>query len=81
MQIDSFVSISGGVCRGTRVASTASAPFWLGAAAEYRPKRSVGMAVSFDPGPTPCARAGVFSDTYQVGVDLMYEWKFGRRRP
>jgi translocation and assembly module TamB len=76
---DAFVSISGGVCRGTRVASTASAPFWLGAAAEYRPKRSVGAAVSFDPGPTPCARAGVFSDTYQVGIDLMYEWKFGRR--
>jgi hypothetical protein len=35
--------------------------------------------VSFDPGPTPCARAGVFSDTYQVGFDLMYEWKFGHR--
>jgi translocation and assembly module TamB len=78
---DSFVSISGGVCRGTRVASTASAPFWLGAAAEYRPKRSVGAAISFDPGPAPCARAGVFSDTYQVGFDLMYEWKFGRRQP
>lgn len=77
---DTFFSISAGTCSGSRVASTGNVPLWLGAAAEYRPRRSLGAAISVDPGPAPCSRVGAFADTYQVGFDLLYEWRFGRRR-
>lgn len=76
---DSFFSLSGGVCRGTRVSSTGNVPFWLGTAAEYRPRRSVGALLSIDPGPAPCSRVGSFGDTYQVGFDLTYDWRFRKR--
>jgi hypothetical protein len=76
---DSFFSLSGGVCRGTRVSSTGNVPFWLGTAAEYRPRRSIGAQLSIDPGPAPCSRVGSFGDTYQFGLDLTYDWRFGRR--
>ncbi len=76
---DSFFSLSGGVCRGTRVSSTGNVPFWLGTAAEYRPRRSVGALLSIDPGPAPCSRVGSFADTYQVGFDLTYDWRFRKR--
>lgn len=75
---DSFFSVSGGVCRGSHVSSTESAPFWTGASFEYRPKRTVGAAFTIDPGPAPCSRAGTLGDTYQLGLDLSYEWKFGK---
>lgn len=77
MGTDSFFSVSGGVCRGSRVSTTASSPFWLGTAVEYRPKRSIGAAITIDPGPAPCSRVGTIGDTYQIGLDLSYEWKFG----
>lgn len=76
---DTFFSISAGTCSGSRVASTGNVPLWLGAAAEYRPRRSVGAAISVDPGPAPCSRVGAIADTYQVGFDLLYTWRFGRR--
>ena len=74
---DSFFSLSGGACRSSHVSATNSAPFWGGAAFEYRPKRTVGGTISIDPGPAPCASTGNVADKYQIGFDLSYEWKFG----
>ncbi len=76
---DSFFSLSGGVCRGSQTSSTGNVPFWLGTAAEYRPKRSIGAQLSIDPGPAPCSRVSSVGDTYQVGFDLTYDWRFRKR--
>jgi translocation and assembly module TamB len=76
---DSFLSISAGRCGASRVSSTGNVPYWLGAAAEYRPKRSVGVLLSVDPGPAPCRRVGAVGDTYQLGLDLTYDWRFLRK--
>jgi len=73
---DTFLNLSGGVCRGSRLASTQSAPTWFGVAAEYRPKRGIGGGVSLDPGSSPCNRVGNFSDVYQFGFDLFKNWRF-----
>ncbi|MDQ8165494.1 MAG: translocation/assembly module TamB domain-containing protein, partial [Gemmatimonadota bacterium] len=76
---DSFFSLSGGVCRGSQTSSTGNVPFWLGTAAEYRPKRSIGAQLSIDPGPAPCSRVSSVGDTYQMGFDLTYDWRFRKR--
>ncbi len=77
---DAFLSITTGVCTGSTVATTNNSPFWFGTAAEYRPKRSLGAAISIDPGPAPCSRVTSLGDAYQIGLDLLYDWRFGRRR-
>jgi hypothetical protein len=73
---DSFLTLSGGVCRGSRLSSTQSAPAWFGIATEYQPKRGIGGVVSLDPGSTPCNRLGSLSDIYQFGFDLFKNWRF-----
>lgn len=77
---DTFLSITTGVCTGSTVATTNNSPFWFGTAAEYRPRRSLGAAISIDPGPAPCSRVTSLGDAYQIGFDLLYDWRFGRRR-
>jgi len=73
---DTFLSLSGGRCGGSRLSSTQSAPSWFGIAAEYRPKQQVGAVVSVDPGSSPCSRVGRFGDVYQFGFDLFKAWRF-----
>jgi translocation and assembly module TamB len=73
---DTFLNVSGGVCRGSRVASTQSLPAWFGLSAEYRPKAKLGVIASMDPGSSPCSRAGRFFDVYQFGVDVFRDWRF-----
>jgi translocation and assembly module TamB len=73
---DSFLTLSGGVCRGSRVSSTQSAAAWFGIATEYQPKRGIGGVVSLDPGSSPCNRVGRFADIYQFGFDLFKNWRF-----
>jgi translocation and assembly module TamB len=74
---DTFFSLSGGVCRAGRTSASSNVPFWLGTLVEYRPKRTIGASMAIDPGVAPCSRAGSFGDTYQFGLDLSYDWKFG----
>jgi translocation and assembly module TamB len=73
---DSFLTLSGGVCRWSRVSSTQSTAAWFGISTEYQPKRGIGGVVSFDPGSTPCNRVGSFADIYQFGFDLFKSWRF-----
>ncbi len=77
---DTFFSITTGRCSGGRLGASSASPVWFGTAAEYRPKRSVGAAISIDPGPAPCSRVSGSGDTYQIGFDLLYAWPFGGRR-
>lgn len=77
---DTFLSITTGVCTGSSVSTTNSSPIWFGTSAEYRPKRTLGAAISIDPGPAPCSRVGSVGDAYQIGFDLLYDWRFGKRR-
>jgi hypothetical protein len=73
---DSFLTLSGGVCRGSRLSSTQSAPAWFGIALEYDPKRNVGAVLSLDPASTPCYQVGQFADLYQFGFNIFKNWKF-----
>ncbi len=73
---ESYLNLSGGVCRGSHVSSAASAPSWFGVSAEYRPKLRWSAVVSLDPGTSPCNRVGKFTDVYQLGVDVFKDWKF-----
>ncbi len=73
---DAFLNVSGGVCRGSRVASTQSLPAWFGLSAEYRPKAKLSVVAAMDPGSSPCSRSGRFLDVYQFGVDVFRDWKF-----
>ncbi|MFI5310169.1 MAG: translocation/assembly module TamB domain-containing protein [Gemmatimonadales bacterium] len=74
---DTFLNLSGGVCRGSRLSSTQSAPGWFGISAEYRPRTQVGGAISMDPGSSPCNHAsGRLMDIYQLGFDLFRDWRF-----
>jgi hypothetical protein len=72
---DTFLSLSAGMCRGSRLSSASSTSGWFGLGAEYRPHRGPGVALSMDPGASPCNRVGKFLDVYQFGVDLVREWK------
>ena len=73
---DAFLNLSGGVCRGSRLASTQSPSGWFGVAAEYRPRLGLGAAASMEPGSSPCSGVGRFSRTYQVGFDLFREFRW-----
>ena len=69
---DGFLNLSGGVCRGSQLASAQSPPSWAGISAEYRPKYRLSAVASFDPGSSPCNGLG----RYQFGLDLFREFKF-----
>ncbi|HVZ47646.1 MAG TPA: translocation/assembly module TamB domain-containing protein, partial [Gemmatimonadaceae bacterium] len=77
---DTFLTLTTGVCTGSSVSTTNASPIWFGTSAEYRPKRSIGAAISIDPGPAPCSRVVAAGDAYQLGFDLLYDWRFGRRK-
>jgi translocation and assembly module TamB len=77
---DSFLSLSTGRCSASNVSGAGSAQFWFGAVADYRPKRTIGASLSIDPGPAPCNRVAAEGSNYQIGLDLSYDWKFGRPR-
>ena len=77
---DTFFSLTAGKCSAGGQGASSSSPIWFGTAAEYRPRRTVGAAITIDPGPAPCSRVSGSGDTYQIGFDLSYDWKF-RRKP
>jgi hypothetical protein len=74
---DGWMNLAGGVCRGSRLASTQSPPAWGSIALEYRPKAKLSAVTSFAPGGSPCSSIG----RYQVGLDLSREWQFGKTTP
>lgn len=73
---DGWLNLSGGVCRGSRLASTQSPSGWFGASVEYRPRLSIGAVASIDPGPSPCNSVGRLSRVYQVGLDVFREFRW-----
>lgn len=72
---DSYLRISGGVCRGENRAAQ-SLPAWFGVAAEYRPRERLSAELSLTPGSAPCNRIGTFAQIYQVGLDLYRDWRW-----
>ena len=72
MGSDSFLNLSGGVCRGSRLASTTSPPGWFSVSAEYRPKRGPSGVVSVEPSASPCSGLS----RYQFGLDIFRDWRF-----
>ncbi len=63
---DSFINLSGGVCRGNRLSSAQSSPGWFGASIEYEPKYRLSAVLSMDPGVTPCTSVGKFQRRLSV---------------
>ena len=72
---DSYLRLSGGVCRGANRAAE-SLPAWFGIAAEYRPRERLSAEVSLTPGSAPCNRIGSFAQIYQFGMDLYKDWRW-----
>lgn len=72
---DSYLRLSGGVCRGENRAAQ-SLPAWFGIAAEYRPRERLSAELSLTPGSAPCSRIGTFTQIYQVGLDLFRDWRW-----
>lgn len=72
---DSYLNVSGGVCRGENRAAR-SLPAWFGIGAEYRPRERLSAQISLDPGSAPCTRVGGFSQIYQFGVDIFRDWRW-----
>ncbi len=72
---DSYLRLSGGVCRGENRAAQ-SLPAWFGIAAEYRPVERLSAQVSLTPGSSPCNRIGTFAQIYQFGLDLFRDWRW-----
>jgi translocation and assembly module TamB len=72
---DSYLRLSGGVCRGENRAAQ-SLPAWFGIAAEYRPRERLSAELSLTPGSAPCNRIGTFSQIYQLGLDLYRDWRW-----
>lgn len=72
---DSYLRLSGGVCRGDNRAAQ-SLPAWFGVAAEYRPRERLSAEVSLTPGSAPCNRIGSFAQIYQLGFDLYRDWRW-----
>jgi translocation and assembly module TamB len=72
---DSYLRLSGGVCRGENRAAQ-SLPAWFGIAAEYRPRERLSAELSLTPGSAPCNRIGTFTQIYQVGLDLFRDWRW-----
>ena len=72
---DSYLRLSGGVCRGENRAAQ-SLPAWFGVAAEYRPRERLSAELSLTPGSAPCNRIGTFGQIYQIGLDLYRDWRW-----
>lgn len=72
---DSYIRLSGGVCRGDNRAAQ-SLPAWFGISAEYRPRERLSAEVSLTPGSSPCNRIGSFAQIYQLGLDLYKDWRW-----
>ncbi|MBX3175037.1 MAG: translocation/assembly module TamB domain-containing protein [Gemmatimonadaceae bacterium] len=72
---DSYLRLSGGVCRGENRAAQ-SLPAWFGIAAEYRPRERLSAELSLTPGSAPCNRIGSFAQIYQLGFDLYRDWRW-----
>lgn len=72
---DSYLRLSGGVCRGDNRAAQ-SLPAWFGIAAEYRPRERLSAELSLTPGSAPCNRVGSFAQIYQLGLDLYKDWRW-----
>jgi translocation and assembly module TamB len=72
---DSYLRLSGGVCRGDNRAAQ-SLPAWFGVAAEYRPRERLSAELSLTPGSAPCNRIGSFAQIYQLGLDLYKDWRW-----
>lgn len=72
---DSYLRLSGGVCRGENRAAQ-SLPAWFGVAAEYRPRERLSAELSLTPGSAPCNRIGTFAQIYQLGLDLYKNWSW-----
>jgi translocation and assembly module TamB len=72
---DSYLRLSGGVCRGENRAAQ-SLPAWFGIAGEYRPRERLSAEISLTPGSAPCNRIGTFTQIYQLGLDLYRDWRW-----
>lgn len=72
---DSYLRLSGGVCRGENRAAQ-SLPAWFGIAGEYRPRERLSAEISLTPGSSPCNRIGTFTQIYQLGLDLYRDWRW-----
>jgi translocation and assembly module TamB len=72
---DSYLRLSGGVCRGDNRAAQ-SLPAWFGIAGEYRPRERLSAELSLTPGSAPCNRIGTFGQIYQLGLDLYKDWRW-----
>jgi len=72
---DSYLRVSGGVCRGDADAAS-GLPAWMGIAAEYRPRERVSAELSLTPGNAPCNRVGKWQQIYQFGLDLFRDWRW-----
>ena len=72
---DSYLRLSGGVCRGENRAAQ-SLPAWFGISGEYRPRERLSAEISLTPGSAPCNRIGTFTQIYQLGLDLYKDWRW-----
>jgi len=72
---DSYLRLSGGVCRGENRAAQ-SLPAWFGVTAEYSPRERLSAELSLTPGSAPCNRIGTFAQIYQLGLDLYRDWRW-----
>lgn len=72
---DSYLRISGGVCRGGNRAAQ-SLPAWIGLTAEYSPRERLSAEVSLTPGGAPCNRIGTWTQIYQFGLDLFRDFRW-----
>ncbi|MBA3852936.1 MAG: hypothetical protein C0503_00895 [Gemmatimonas sp.] len=72
---DSYLRLSGGVCRGDNRAAR-SLPAWFGVTAEYSPRERLSAELSLTPGSAPCNRIGSFAQIYQLGLDLYRDWRW-----
>lgn len=72
---DSYLRLSGGVCRGDNRAAQ-SLPAWFGITGEYRPREKLSAELSLTPGSAPCNRIGTFTQIYQLGLDLYRDWRW-----
>lgn len=72
---DSYLRLSGGVCRGDNRAAQ-SLPAWFGVTAEYSPRERLSAELSLTPGSAPCNRIGSFAQIYQLGLDLYRDWRW-----
>jgi translocation and assembly module TamB len=72
---DSYLRVSGGVCRGENDAAQ-TLPAWMGISAEYRPRERVSAELSLTPGNAPCNRIGTWTQIYQFGLDIFRDWRW-----